>query len=57
MLQAITIDNGELILNIDGAEYAEGEVLPGILTQQDVDQIRAIHPGALAGYEFAGGEE
>lgn len=57
MLQAITIDNGALILNIDGAEYAEDEVLPGILTQQDVDQIRAIHPGALAGYEFAGGEE
>ena len=50
MLQAIAMTNTAMTLCVNGREYAESDLPPEMLTDAELDEVRAIKPGALPGY-------
>ena len=50
MLRAITLSGHMLILTIDDAEVRDLDLPDGILTDDELGQIRTVRPGAMPGY-------
>lgn len=50
MLRAITISGHMLILTVDDTEIRDLDLPDGVLSEDELVQVRAVRPGAMPGY-------